>query len=111
MIRRPPRSTLFPYTTLFRSYKNDGIDDGRRFKNVDSTRECDTPCQGYPEFIASFHAAARTCGNDDGSRLVLHSSLLLLFKRRRLRRLGGKAVRFFFLLFGVRKNHAACDGL
>src|SRR5256885_13080773 len=23
MIRRPPRSTLFPYTTLFRSTKND----------------------------------------------------------------------------------------
>src|SRR2546422_3645894 len=23
MIRRPPRSTLFPYTTLFRSYKQD----------------------------------------------------------------------------------------
>src|SRR5438270_6092139 len=23
MIRRPPRSTLFPYTTLFRSYKLD----------------------------------------------------------------------------------------
>src|SRR2546429_6016998 len=23
MIRRPPRSTLFPYTTLFRSQKND----------------------------------------------------------------------------------------
>src|SRR5260370_29982988 len=22
MIRRPPRSTLFPYTTLFRSYQN-----------------------------------------------------------------------------------------
>src|SRR5688572_32510181 len=27
MIRRPPRSTLFPYTTLFRSVH---IDDGRR---------------------------------------------------------------------------------
>src|SRR3712207_7434387 len=25
MIRRPPRSTLFPYTTLFRSY----VDEGR----------------------------------------------------------------------------------
>src|SRR3712207_7768852 len=25
MIRRPPRSTLFPYTTLFRSPKDDGI--------------------------------------------------------------------------------------
>src|SRR3712207_7314176 len=29
MIRRPPRSTLFPYTTLFRSnrLRNQGIDD------------------------------------------------------------------------------------
>src|SRR5256885_15906168 len=27
MIRRPPRSTLFPYTTLFRSYM---VDRGRR---------------------------------------------------------------------------------
>src|SRR3712207_7636627 len=26
MIRRPPRSTLFPYTTLFRSRKVDGAD-------------------------------------------------------------------------------------
>src|SRR4029434_4477079 len=25
MIRRPPRSTLFPYTTLFRSRHNDGV--------------------------------------------------------------------------------------
>src|SRR5256885_12239954 len=26
MIRRPPRSTLFPYTTLFRSFVNDRLD-------------------------------------------------------------------------------------
>src|SRR3712207_7080596 len=26
MIRRPPRSTLFPYTTLFRSYRNARLD-------------------------------------------------------------------------------------
>src|SRR3712207_7265198 len=25
MIRRPPRSTLFPYTTLFRSYGSTGV--------------------------------------------------------------------------------------
>src|SRR5258708_27369677 len=25
MIRRPPRSTLFPYTTLFRSHSRDGV--------------------------------------------------------------------------------------
>src|SRR2546422_7018862 len=28
MIRRPPRSTLFPYTTLFRSIVSDGSTDG-----------------------------------------------------------------------------------
>src|SRR6266480_7560966 len=28
MIRRPPRSTLFPYTTLFRSYRGQGRQDG-----------------------------------------------------------------------------------
>src|SRR3712207_6934260 len=30
MIRRPPRSTLFPYTTLFRSFQNLGPHDGGR---------------------------------------------------------------------------------
>src|SRR3712207_7227551 len=29
MIRRPPRSTLFPYTTLFRSRRRRGRADGR----------------------------------------------------------------------------------
>src|SRR3712207_7530382 len=28
MIRRPPRSTLFPYTTLFRSQDGDGVEVG-----------------------------------------------------------------------------------
>src|SRR5438552_12457803 len=30
MIRRPPRSTLFPYTTLFRSLRGVGIDAAAR---------------------------------------------------------------------------------
>src|SRR3712207_7779235 len=30
MIRRPPRSTLFPYTTLFRSQGGDHQDDAHR---------------------------------------------------------------------------------
>src|SRR2546422_8574156 len=29
MIRRPPRSTLFPYTTLFRSHRHPVTDPGR----------------------------------------------------------------------------------
>src|SRR2546423_14939049 len=34
MIRRPPRSTLFPYTTLFRSYDSPG-EDGWFALNLD----------------------------------------------------------------------------
>src|SRR2546423_10762877 len=36
MIRRPPRSTLFPYTTLFRSVHSGGSDD-RESSWVDNT--------------------------------------------------------------------------
>src|SRR5690349_23437301 len=32
MIRRPPRSTLFPYTTLFRSYIHDPSDRRRKIR-------------------------------------------------------------------------------
>src|SRR5260370_28126602 len=41
MIRRPPRSTLFPYTTLFRSIQN-----GRSI----STRGC---CAGGPAYCCT----------------------------------------------------------
>src|SRR2546426_7645242 len=37
MIRRPPRSTLFPYTTLFRSFLH-GLPQPRQ------KEECDTAC-------------------------------------------------------------------
>src|SRR3712207_7756950 len=33
MIRRPPRSTLFPYTTLFRSERAQAVVLGKRFAN------------------------------------------------------------------------------
>src|SRR5256886_12558247 len=33
MIRRPPRSTLFPYTTLFRSYENKSTVE-EHFQNI-----------------------------------------------------------------------------
>src|SRR3712207_7449842 len=38
MIRRPPRSTLFPYTTLFRSNRVDGIYDRDPRKAPDAVR-------------------------------------------------------------------------
>src|SRR5260370_830398 len=39
MIRRPPRSTLFPYTTLFRSQAEDGIRDS----SVTGVQTCPLP--------------------------------------------------------------------
>src|SRR3712207_7694543 len=46
MIRRPPRSTLFPYTTLFRSYANrEGIDPAKRLKEY-TAQEMDTLLHG-----------------------------------------------------------------
>src|SRR3712207_6956114 len=56
MIRRPPRSTLFPYTTLFRSVEA-GV--------IDLDLLLDVPCahRGDPE---------RTAGEDRLVRAVLH---------------------------------------
>src|SRR2546422_6179722 len=44
MIRRPPRSTLFPYTTLFRSLaKSQAAMRGRAFVVPDDVRELEQP--------------------------------------------------------------------
>src|SRR5260370_17572128 len=50
MIRRPPRSTLFPYTTLFRSEKDfQSSASGRRFRLlVLSTRAGQRRRMGHP---------------------------------------------------------------
>src|SRR5256885_6520131 len=36
MIRRPPRSTLFPYTTLFRSEQSAPVISGGRLRSTDT---------------------------------------------------------------------------
>src|SRR5438309_4635103 len=35
MIRRPPRSTLFPYTTLFRSARRAGVEPAQRVRRAE----------------------------------------------------------------------------
>src|ERR1039457_5718898 len=53
MIRRPPRSTLFPYTTLFRSLLHQGRPRGRSrrdgggrlpYRSEEHTSELQSPC-------------------------------------------------------------------
>src|SRR5438046_5603118 len=54
MIRRPPRSTLFPYTTLFRSACSNCISRTRKAKEGSRTR-CGwrSPSLGAKEFVRS----------------------------------------------------------
>src|SRR5688572_31523668 len=78
MLRRPPRSTLFPYTTLFRSY----------------LRLPDRPSSGRMDLVAAVFArrvvlrlstAARTRSEEHTSELQSQSNLvcrLLLEKKK-----------------------------
>src|SRR5437588_4386208 len=71
MIRRPPRSTLFPYTTLFRSSRCDGDGGHQRLR-----------APGYVPDLA-LGAAARS--EEHTSELQSHSDLvcrLLLEKKK-----------------------------
>src|SRR2546425_11369360 len=49
MIRRPPRSTLFPYTTLFRSLQIPGEIHGRHATGTDLTLDSVVLGEGRPE--------------------------------------------------------------
>src|SRR5256885_13782651 len=42
MIRRPPRSTLFPYTTLFRSERIGAVEDGKVAAAIESVPDAVT---------------------------------------------------------------------
>src|SRR2546426_4923434 len=71
MIRRPPRSTLFPYTTLFRSDKEDGL--GSRELGA-----CGSPSR--PSYLPPSHPAAGnpTAETRDRKSTRLNSSHLVI---------------------------------
>src|SRR2546426_6088137 len=62
MIRRPPRSTLFPYTTLFRSHRAPPA-DARSRTRIPSDRE---QLAGAPGEARRHRVAAR-CGTPQGA--------------------------------------------
>src|SRR2546430_11168472 len=70
MIRRPPRSTLFPYTTLFRSVTFDG------FKETPLNQQINTAVQGSRS-IASLLFELSELGFDE-SQLVESAELIAL---------------------------------
>src|SRR5260370_24491394 len=73
MIRRPPRSTLFPYTTLFRS---------RRYGFALEWREFDWSCETY---VKTGHMMPADRSEEHTSELQSHLNLvcrLLLEKKK-----------------------------
>src|SRR5256885_16381426 len=67
MIRRPPRSTLFPYTTLFRSQQNPGLADMIRQRIAQSGMTVDQirarlQASGYPPTLLDAYLGAQTPG-------------------------------------------------
>src|SRR2546430_16079587 len=51
MIRRPPRSTLFPYTTLFRSHEDD-VRQGRQIRAAGDARPHHRGDLGHAEVVS-----------------------------------------------------------
>src|SRR3712207_8536431 len=75
MIRRPPRSTLFPYTTLFRSSKGDQI-FGLGGNDEITGRTGDDTAEGGPGFDLIFGESGNDVLRGGDGRSEEHTSEL-----------------------------------
>src|SRR2546422_6414762 len=85
MIRRPPRSTLFPYTTLFRSAaRGEAARDGacRMAREVEGAREADER-RPYVRFSVAERGRSEEHTSELQSRLHLVCRLLLEKKKNK----------------------------
>src|SRR2546429_5195266 len=74
MIRRPPRSTLFPYTTLFRSLgfidaRHDGTQHARELLGVRACRDGRFLSAAQPSRGDELHRAGDLLGDRKSTRL------------------------------------------
>src|SRR5438093_4298787 len=83
MMRRPPRSTLFPYTTLFRSNDINGIKDKRLRRELEEVNRADIVYS--PEGTARQYARESRRSEEHTSELQSLTNLvcrLLLEKKK-----------------------------
>src|SRR5258705_4214373 len=98
MIRRPPRSTLFPYTTLFRSLAVDVQQRAARVARVDRGRGLDERAVG--DLLVEGHVALdRADVADADARSEEHTSELQSLRHLVCR----------LLLEKKKKTHQVCD--
>src|SRR2546422_3115319 len=81
MIRRPPRSTLFPYTTLFRSLHDTPI----QFPKVVAVQELDANFSSPFLFLVTPHHAGQRRSEEHTSELQsrLHLVCRLLLEKKK----------------------------
>src|SRR2546426_7254671 len=77
MIRRPPRSTLFPYTTLFRSPPRVAITGASVYIRA-SPNEAPNPCRGHSWRRKRKSRSSRTSAERDRKSTRLNSSHLVI---------------------------------
>src|SRR5438034_5593311 len=85
MLRRPPRSTLFPYTTLFRSHRK-ALEHARRDLEAGALH---VPGQRFVRALRLLRAEAELRSEEHTSELQSHSDLvcrLLLEKKKKKRK-------------------------
>src|SRR5437667_5350755 len=86
MIRRPPRSTLFPYTTLFRSIEPGGRRHHRRGRRVPSAAPGEDPPRGWRVRVRARAGFRAHRSEEHTSELQSHHDLvcrLLLEKKKK----------------------------
>src|SRR2546429_7121195 len=93
MIRRPPRSTLFPYTTLFRSQLS-----GARTPSVNSPRYSWAP----PWFEARGAREEHECGSEG------LTEPLAQFQDRKSTRLNSSHGYISYAVFCLKKKNTTC---
>src|SRR3712207_8001188 len=76
MIRRPPRSTLFPYTTLFRSRFSSCVVSASTLSVRSSAGSCSATHQRAPRYSTEKRGRAGRSGHSRNRRSEEHTSEL-----------------------------------
>src|SRR3712207_7830262 len=94
MIRRPPRSTLFPYTTLFRSVRERHRRDGREDRPRPAARVVDGHLLARDRALAGAGARDRKSTRLNSSHANISYAVFCLKKKK-------ERFYFFFLVHSV----------
>src|SRR3712207_7562384 len=86
MIRRPPRSTLFPYTTLFRSHDESGADPAGKCRGVSRNelgiRDRRRPTERVEQVAADRHVQDRKSTRLNSSHANISYAVFCLKKKQ-----------------------------